>query len=270
MKILFLHGWHSVVGGVKPTYLKDAGHEVINPALDDDDFEAAVETAQAEYDQHMPNVVVGSSRGGAVAMNIKSGDTPLVLLCPAWKKWGTVKRLKPNAVILHSRADDVIPFDDSEELVLKSGLREETLNEVGTDHRLAEREPLQAMLVACDDLAWSEKEQKLLDGNWSGLCYTAALRWISDAKMHDWQLVHSTVYSGALEKRIEHAWCERNGVVVDLTMPAGSKVFSEASFYTTVDPAVSFRYSHDEALFISIKTRNDGPWTDVERKGITD
>ena len=32
MKILFLHGWHSVPGGVKPTYLKDHGHEVINPA----------------------------------------------------------------------------------------------------------------------------------------------------------------------------------------------------------------------------------------------
>ncbi len=26
MKILFLHGWHSVPGGVKPTYLKDNGH----------------------------------------------------------------------------------------------------------------------------------------------------------------------------------------------------------------------------------------------------
>ena len=85
LKILFLHGWHSVVGGVKSTYLKDAGHEVINPALDDDNFEAAVRTAQAEYDQHTPDVVVGSSRGGAVDMNIESGDTPLVLLCPAWR-----------------------------------------------------------------------------------------------------------------------------------------------------------------------------------------
>ena len=89
MKILFLHGWHSVVGGVKPTFLKNAGHEVINPALDDDDFDLAVRTAQAEYDQHQPDVIVGSSRGGAVAMNIESGDTPLVLLCPAWKNWGT-------------------------------------------------------------------------------------------------------------------------------------------------------------------------------------
>ena len=46
MKILFLHGWHSTPGGVKPTYLKDHGHEVLNPALPDDDFDAAVDIAQ--------------------------------------------------------------------------------------------------------------------------------------------------------------------------------------------------------------------------------
>ena len=82
MKILFLHGWSSVPGGRKPTYLKDHGHEIINPALPDDDFDEALRIAQAEFDQHQPDVVVGSSRGGAVAMNIDSKDTPLVLLCP--------------------------------------------------------------------------------------------------------------------------------------------------------------------------------------------
>jgi len=37
MKILFLHGWHSVPGGVKPTYLVQHGHTVINPQLPDGD-----------------------------------------------------------------------------------------------------------------------------------------------------------------------------------------------------------------------------------------
>lgn len=86
MKILFLHGWKSVPGSVKPTYLVNAVDEIINPKLDDEDFELAVQKAQAEYDTHQPDVIVGSSRGGAVAMNIESGDTPLVLLCPAWKR----------------------------------------------------------------------------------------------------------------------------------------------------------------------------------------
>ncbi len=133
MIILFLHGWQSVQGGVKPTYLKDHGHEVINPKLDDDDFDAALRTAQEEYNLHRPDVIVGSSRGGAVAMNIQSGDTPLILLCPAWKKWGAVMKLKPNSMVLHSRKDDVIPFEESEELVVKSGLQSETLVEVGSD-----------------------------------------------------------------------------------------------------------------------------------------
>lgn len=157
MKILFLHGWHSVPGGVKPTYLRNHGHEVINPVLDDDDFDAAVQTAQAAYDQHQPDVIVGSSRGGAVALNINSKDTPLVLICPAWRNWGTVNTLKPNSVILHSRQDEVIPFTDSEELVAKSGLPPETLIEVGSDHRLADEGSLSVMLWACHVLASGEK-----------------------------------------------------------------------------------------------------------------
>ena len=82
MKILFLHGWKSVPGGVKPTYLK----------------------------------------------------------------YGTAKTVKPGTAILHSRADDVIPFADSEELAKNCGA---TLIEVGTDHRLADPEPLERMLREC-------------------------------------------------------------------------------------------------------------------------
>ena len=150
MRILFLHGWQSVPGGVKPTYLAQHGHEIINPKLPDEDFEAAMRIAQAEYDRHRPAVVVGSSRGGAVAMNLDSGDTLLVLLCPAWRRWGTTRTVKQNTTILHSRADDVVPFADSEELLRTSGLLASALVEIGSDHRLAEPEPLAAMLRACE------------------------------------------------------------------------------------------------------------------------
>ena len=86
-------------------------------------------------------------------MNINSGDAKLVLLCPAWRNWGTAKTVKPGTVILHSRADDVIPFADSEELVRNSGLPASALIEVGNDHRLADQEPLETMLGACGDAA---------------------------------------------------------------------------------------------------------------------
>jgi hypothetical protein len=64
MNILFLHGWQSVPGGVKPTFLAQYGHEVINPKLPNEDFNQAVRIAQAEFDKHQPQVVVGSSRAG--------------------------------------------------------------------------------------------------------------------------------------------------------------------------------------------------------------
>ncbi len=159
MKILFLHGWQSVPGGLKPTFLAQHGHEVINPKLPDEDFEEAVRIAQAEFDKHHPDVIVGSSRGGAVAMNLESGDTPLVLLCPAWKKRGTAKKVKRNTTILHSRADDVVPFADSEELVKNSGLPASALIEVGSDHRLADPEPLAMMLKACERKACQRKPE---------------------------------------------------------------------------------------------------------------
>jgi hypothetical protein len=150
MRILFLHGWQSIPGGVKPTFLAQHGHEVINPKLPDDDMEQAVRIVQAEFDKHRPQAVVGSSRGGAVAMNINTSEAKLVLLCPAWKKYGSAKTVKPGTVILHSRADDVVPFADSEELAKNSGA---ALIEVGNDHRLADPEPLAAMLRACEGKA---------------------------------------------------------------------------------------------------------------------
>jgi hypothetical protein len=79
-------------------------------------------------------------------MNLNSGNVRLVLLCPAWKRHGSAKTVKPGTVILHSRADDVVPFAESEELARNSGA---TLIEVGKDHRLADPEPLRKMLEAC-------------------------------------------------------------------------------------------------------------------------
>jgi predicted alpha/beta hydrolase family esterase len=87
-------------------------------------------------------------------MNMNSGDAHLVLLCPAWNRHGTARTVKPGTVILHSRADDVVPVADSGELAKNSGA---TLIEVGNDHRLADPEPLAAMLKA---VALSEKGEQ--------------------------------------------------------------------------------------------------------------
>lgn len=269
MKILFLHGWQSVPGGVKPTYLADHGHEVINPKLPDDDFEEAGRIAQAEFDKHQPDVIVGSSRGGAVAMNLECGDTPLVLLCPAWKKYGMVRTIKENSTILHSRADDVVPFADSDELVRNSGLPCYTLMEVGNDHRLADSESLELMLEACsggdEEPVQTADEDEILERDWTGLCYTAVLRWAGAAERKEWAVVHGTVLSEMVGKRIEHAWCERGELVVDLAMPVGSRIITREQYYRVVQPKVSKVYSSDDALVLAIKTGHDGPWDGSEQ-----
>jgi hypothetical protein len=46
----------------------------------------------------------------------------ITFLCPAWKRWGTAKIVKHATVILHSKADEVVPFSDSMELVKNRGL----------------------------------------------------------------------------------------------------------------------------------------------------
>ncbi len=157
MTILFLHGLNSTPGGIKPTYLAQHGHTVLNPALPDDDFDEAVTIAQNEFDGHHPDVVVGSSRGGAIAMNIQISETPLVLLCPAWKRWGTATTVEPSTVILHSQADEVVPFADSVELVKNSHLPSSALIDVGTEHRLADEESLKKMLESIERTIYTTK-----------------------------------------------------------------------------------------------------------------
>ena len=268
MRILFLHGWQSTPGGTKPTYLASQGHEVLNPHLPDDDFDAAVAIAQAEFDQHQPDVVVGSSRGGAVAMNIDTGDTPLILLCPAWRTWGTATTVKPNTTILHSRQDETVPFEDSLELLRNSSLPESALIEVGAEHRLADEESQEAMVEACFDACipqWSDGEEELLQQEWAGMCYSAAMRWITAAKDLDWQVVHGTVMSEEVGKRIEHAWCERGDMVIDLAMPVGARIIERERYYRVITPEVSKVYSSEDALLLSVKNGHQGPWDESEQ-----
>jgi hypothetical protein len=82
VKILFLHGWQSVPGGVKPSFLAQHGQEVVNPKLPDEDFNEAVRIAQAEFDRHQPDVIVGNDHRLAdpeplEAMRAACDDPPL-------------------------------------------------------------------------------------------------------------------------------------------------------------------------------------------------
>src|SRR5262245_56215422 len=136
MRILYLHGWHSKPGGVKPTFLRRQGYEVVDPALPDEDFEASVRIAQEAFDASRPELVVGSSRGGAVALNGDAGRVPLVLIAPAWGRWGGPTTANPGTIVLHAERDEVIPIANSRELLRASGLPDSALVVAGADHNM--------------------------------------------------------------------------------------------------------------------------------------
>ena len=158
-KVLYLHGLYSRPGGFKPTFLRSQGFEVINPHLPDEDFAESVRRAREAFEGERPDVVVGSSRGGAVALAVPTGEVPAVLIAPAWKRWGSADVLATRrTVILHSEGDEVIPIEDSRELICRSGLRPEALRVVGIDHNMTDAEALETLRLAIEQAARTQDQ----------------------------------------------------------------------------------------------------------------
>ncbi len=139
MHVLFLHGLESSPGGTKAQELEGAGHTVLNPALPRDSFDESVRIAQEQVDAEAPDYIVGSSRGGAVAMVLKNRGARLVLVAPAWRAFGVAPKVPSDTVILHSDRDDLVPLDDSIELAEANGAELELCGEC---HRMSDEEAL--------------------------------------------------------------------------------------------------------------------------------
>ncbi len=143
-RVLFLHGWSSD-GARKTAFMRLLGYDVTTPRLSNWSFRRAVAQAQAAFDWFLPDMIVGSSRGGSVAMNMESGDTPLILLAPAWNRWGAARSVKnpSRSIIVHSPNDGVVSFEDSIQLCLNSpGL---SIIPGGEDHRLNDPQARKAL-----------------------------------------------------------------------------------------------------------------------------
>ena len=139
MKILFLHGLESLPGGSKVEYLRGLGHDVLNPLLPKDDFEESVRIAQEEVDLEAPDLIVGSSRGGAVAMAIDPGRARLILIAPAWKHFEVPASAPANTDVLHCTTDDKVMFQDSQKL------QGANLVPCGESHRMDDETALAAL-----------------------------------------------------------------------------------------------------------------------------
>lgn len=143
-KILFLHGLESKPGGTKAKHLERVGHNVLNPALPKYSFEESVAIAQGVVDRELPDVIVGSSRGGAVAMCLDPNGAKTVLIAPAWSHYmqTEVTDCRSDTMILHCESDDTVVFSDSQQLSDKYGA---TLIKVGQCHRMNDADALEAL-----------------------------------------------------------------------------------------------------------------------------
>ena len=140
MKVLFLHGLESRPGGSKAVHLEEMGYEVLNPALPKSSFPESIAIAQQIIDDEEPDVIVGSSRGGAVAMSVDPHGARLVLVAPAWKNYGIPPTVPSDTIVIHSPLDAIISIDDSREIEGAAALVP-----VGEDHRMFDQEALSAI-----------------------------------------------------------------------------------------------------------------------------
>ncbi|HVW27312.1 MAG TPA: YqiA/YcfP family alpha/beta fold hydrolase [Polyangiaceae bacterium] len=140
LKVQFVHGLESAPGSSKSTYL-DRFFDALTPAMDTRDFEGAIATQSEKAAEFFPDVLVGSSFGGAVALAMlqrRLYGGAVVLLCPAYRHFGVEGRI-PEAsrvLIVHGSRDELVPLDDSKALAATGtpGLVE--LVVVDDEHRL--------------------------------------------------------------------------------------------------------------------------------------
>ena len=144
IKILFLHGMEGTPEGTKPTFLQSHGYRVVAPALPKGDWNLSVRRAENCFINFRPNIIVGSSRGGAVAAAFPVGKIPKILIAPACNKFGvTTPFIDETTTILHSTHDELIDFSNSVNLVENYGCE---LIDCGAGHRMSDPDALQSLL----------------------------------------------------------------------------------------------------------------------------
>jgi predicted esterase len=140
LKVQFVHGLESGPGSSKSTYL-DRYFDAETPSMDTRNFEGSIEVQVRHARDFVPDVLVGSSFGGAVALAmLQRGDYlgATVLLCPAYRHFGVEGRIPDGTrvIIVHGTRDEVVPVDDSRTLAATGTRGMVGLVEVDDEHRL--------------------------------------------------------------------------------------------------------------------------------------
>jgi hypothetical protein len=141
VRVLFVHGQESGPQGTKARLLAEH-FEARTPQMDTQRFEGCVRQIAREIESFRPDVVVGSSFGGAVAVALlQRGEWrgPTLLLAPAPAELGVPLRLPEDVTvwIVHGTRDDVVPIAGSLMLARSGSPERVRLFEVRDDHRLS-------------------------------------------------------------------------------------------------------------------------------------
>lgn len=150
MRVLFIHGLESSPNGNKARYLAER-FEAHTPAMNTGDWIGCLQQQKEAIRSFQPDVVVGSSFGGAVLVELLRQGAwtgPTLLLAQAALKFNPEARLVEGVRVLlvHGSSDDVVPPEHSRRLAETGDAELVELLEVEDDHRLTE-------LVASDRLA---------------------------------------------------------------------------------------------------------------------
>jgi len=140
LRVLFIHGQEGSPQGSKARALA-AVFETRTPAMDTAHFEACVAQQAEAVRRFQPDVVVGSSFGGAVAVALLQREAwggPTLLLAQAAQRVGVRGRLPTGARVwlVHARGDDVVPIADSRRLARSGTPGYVRLIEVDDDYPL--------------------------------------------------------------------------------------------------------------------------------------
>jgi hypothetical protein len=140
-RVLFIHGQESGPQGTKAQLLAER-FTASTPQMDTRDFEACVARQAEAIRRFRPDVLVGSSFGGAVAVALLQRGLwrgPTLLLAQAAEQLGLRPEL-PTGVrvwIVHGTRDDVVPVAASGVLAQSGSPGFVRLVEVDDDHRLS-------------------------------------------------------------------------------------------------------------------------------------
>jgi predicted esterase len=117
LRVQFAHGLESSPQGNKARLLAAHFHTE-TPAMDTRDFESCVALHAGTLRRFQPDVLVGSSFGGAVAVTLLERGLyrgPTLLLAQAAVKYRPSARLpaEVRVVLVHAAQDEVVPFEGS-------------------------------------------------------------------------------------------------------------------------------------------------------------